>query len=242
MTAIETTDMAPFQSMVLQRGSDFLDENGEVIIDNDTNVEVLNLLYSWLESGIAVPMPGGGNASETFYDYFNNDGMAALIMPMWYMSRLTEYMPDLAGKISVRPMPVVDADDTEAYTTACTGGNGAVVTNQCENPDLAKEFLYFCKMSYDAQVSCYEMLGYAPYRSDAWEDEKLQVELEYFNNENVFATVSESLKKANAIHNSALVPTAFDEVSSKVMYNVFETKSQTPAEALAEAAETLRNQ
>lgn len=239
MTAIETTDMAPFQSMVLQKGSDFLDENGEVIIDNETNVAVLERLNGWMEEGIAVAMPGGGNASETFYDFFNNDGMAALVMPMWYMSRLVEYMPDLAGKISVRPMP---ADEGDPYTTACTGGNGAVITNQCQDPDLAKDFLYFCKMNYDAQVSCYEMLGYAPYRSDAWEDEKLQVELEYFNNENVFSIVSESLKNANAIHNSSLVPTAFDEVSSKVMYNIFEAKVQTPAEALAEAAETLRNQ
>lgn len=116
-----------------------------------------------------------------------------------------------------------------------------MITNQCESPELAKDFLYFCKMSYDAQVQCYEMLGYAPYRTDAWEDPALQIELPYFCNENVFKNVSESLKKANAIHNSALVPEAFNAVSSNVMYNVFETKTQTPAEALTEAAEALRN-
>ena len=160
---------------------------------------------------------------------------------MWYMSRLTEYMPDLSGKIAVRPMPVWDPEDTEAYTTACTGGNGAVITTQCESPERAKDFLYFCKMSYDAQVQCYEMLGYAPYRTDAWEDPALQIELPYFCNENVFKNVSESLKKANAIHNFALVPEAFNAVSSNVMYNVFETKTQTPAEALTEAAEALRH-
>ena len=55
-----------------------------------------------------------------------------------------------------------------SYTHLCTGGNGAVITNQCESLELAKDFLYFCKMSYDAQVQCYEMLGYAPYRTDAW--------------------------------------------------------------------------
>lgn len=242
MTVIETTDMAPFQSMVLQKGSDFLDAEGNVILDNETNIEVLNYLYTWLDNGIAVPMPGGGNASEVFYDYFNNEGCAALILPLWYMSRLTEYMPDLAGKLSVRPMPVWDVNDAEAYTTACTGGNGAVITNQCKNPELAKDFLYFCKMSYDAQVSCYEMLGYAPYRTDAWGDSKLQINLPFFNNENVFSIVSESLKKANAINNFALVPTAFNEVSSNVMYNVFETKLQTPEEALKMAAENLRNE
>ncbi len=242
MTVVETTDMAPFQSMVLQKGSDFLDAAGQVILDSETNVEVLNYIKSWVDDGIAVPMPGGGNASETFYDFFNNDGCAALILPMWYMSRLTEYMPDLNGVIAVRPMPVWDVNDTQAYTTACTGGNAAVITNQCKNPELAKDFLYFCKMSKDAQVQCYEMLGYAPFRTDAWEDAKLQINLPYFCNENVFATVSESLKKANAIHNFTIVPEAFNQVSSNVMYNVFETKLQSPAEALAAAAEALRNE
>ncbi len=241
MTVIETTDMAPFQAMVLQKGSDFLDADGNVILDCETNIELLEYLKSWMDDGIAIAMPGGGNASEIFYEFFNNSGAASVILPMWYMSRLTEYMPDLSGKIAVRPMPVWDANDTEAYTTACTGGNGAVITNQCESPELAKDFLYFCKMSYDAQVLCYEMLGYAPYRTDAWEDPALQIELPYFSNENVFGIVSESLKNANAIHNSALVPEAFNAVSSNVMYNVFETKTQTPAEALTEAAEALRN-
>ena len=241
MTVIETTDMAPFQAMVLQKGSDFLDAEGNVILDCETNIELLEYLKSWMDDGIAIPMPGGGNASEIFYEFFNNSGAASVILPMWYMSRLTEYMPDLSGKIAVRPMPVWDPEDTEAYTTACTGGNGAVITNQCESPELAKDSLYFCKMSYDAQVQCYEMLGYAPYRTDAWEDPALQIELPYFCNENVFKNVSESLKKANAIHNFALVPEAFNAVSSNVMYNVFETKTQTPAEALTEAAEALRN-
>ena len=192
MTVIETTDMAPFQAMVLQKGSDFLDEDGNVILDCETNIQVLEDLRSWMDDGIAIAMPGGGNASEIFYEFFNNGGVASVILPMWYMSRLTEYMPDLSGKIAVRPMPVWTSDDTTMYTTACTGGNGAVITNQCEAPELAKDFLYFCKMSYDAQVQCYEMLGYAPYRTDVWEDSALQIDLPYFCNENVFKNVSES--------------------------------------------------
>lgn len=242
MTVVETTDVAPFQSMVLQKGSDFVDAEGNIILDCETNVEVLSYIKSWVDDGIAVPMPGGGNTSETFYDFFNNDGCAALIMPTWYMSRLTEYMPDLNGVIAVRPMPVWDVNDAEAYTTSCTGGNAAVITNQCKDPELAKDFLYFCKMSKEAQVQCYEMLGYAPFRTDAWEDEKLQINLPYFCNENVFATISESLKKANTIHNFSIVPDAYNQVASNVMYNVFEAKIQTPAEALTAAAEALRDE
>lgn len=239
MTVIETTDMAPFQSMVLQSDSDFIDENGDVILDCEKNIEILEYLKSWADEGIASPMPGGGNASEVFYEFFNNGGCAAIILPMWYMDRLQDYMPDLAGKIAVRPMPVWSED--QKWTTACTGGNGAVITKQCKTPELAKDFLYFCKMSKEAQLQCYEMLGYDPYRIDCWSDESLQINMPYFCNENVFAIVGESLKEANAINNTSLVPTAFNEVSSKVMYNVFETKTMTPAEALKASAEVLRN-
>lgn len=240
MTAVETTDMYPFQTMVLQRGSDFFDENGSVIINNDTNVEVLEYLQTWVDEGIAVPMPGGSNTSETFYEYFNNDGMGALIMPLWYMTRIEEYMSDLNGHIAVRALPVWE--EGAQYTTACTGGTGTVITNQCKNPELAKEFLYFCKLSYDANKECYLQLGFAPFRSDVWEDEALQTPKEFFNNENVFGIVGDSLKTANAINNNSMVPVAFDIVSSDVMYSVFEAKTSTPKEALDRAADTLNSQ
>lgn len=239
MTVVETTDMAPFQSMVLQKGSDFIDENGAVILDSEENIEILEYISNWTKEGIASPMPGGGNASEVFYEFFNKGGCASIILPMWYMDRLQQYMPDLYGKVAVRPMPVWE--EGQEWTTACTGGNGAVISNQCKNPELAKDFLYFCKMSKEAQLQCYEMLGYDPYRVDCWSDEKLQINMPYFSNENVFAIVGESLKNANAINNTSLVPVAFNEVSSKVMYNVFETKTQSPREALKSSADALRN-
>lgn len=93
MTVIETTDMAPFQAMVLQKGSDFLDAEGNVILDCATNIELLEYLKSWMDEGIAIPMPGGGNASEIFYEFFNNSGAASVILPMWYMSRRPNTCP-----------------------------------------------------------------------------------------------------------------------------------------------------
>ena len=240
MTAIETTDMYPFQTMVLERGSDFFDADNNIIINNDTNVEVLEYLKTWMDEGIAVAMPGGSNTSETFYEFFDHDGMGALIMPLWYMTRLEEYMPDLNGHLAVRSLPVWE--EGAEYTSACTGGTGTVITNQCKNPELAKEFLYFCKLSYDANKECYLQLGFAPFRSDVWEDEALQVPKPFFNNENVFGEVGASLKKANAIHNNSMVPKAFDIVSSDVMYSVFEAKTSTPKEALDRAAESLNAQ
>ena len=41
-----------------------------------------------------------------FYAAMDKGAQASLIMPMWYMSRFTGFMPDLKGKMYVRAMPV----------------------------------------------------------------------------------------------------------------------------------------
>ena len=184
-------------------------------------------------------MPSGGNSSETFFQFMNEDGMAALIMPLWYISRFEEYMPDLSGHMAVRPMPVWEDVDV-CYGSAATGGNGAVIVNQCQNVDIAKDFLYCAKLSYDAGIEAWESLGYAPFRTDCWEDEALTQPREYFNNENVFGQVSDAIKDSNAINNGPLFPEAINRVGSEVMYNVFEAKTMEPAEALKTVADELK--
>lgn len=240
MTAVETSDVNPFQSMLLQRGSDFFDKDGNVILDNEINIEILDFLYKMVSEGVAIPMPGGGNSSETFFQFMNEDGMAALVMPLWYISRFEQYMPDLSGHMAVRPMPVWEGVDT-CYGSAATGGNGAVIVNQCQNVEIAKDFLYTAKLSYDAGIEAWNKLGYAPFRSDCWEDDTLTQPREYFNNENVFGQVSDAIKNSNAINNCPLFPEAVNRVGAEVMYNVFEAKTMQPADALKSVADELRS-
>lgn len=240
MTAVETSDINPLHSMILQRGSDFFDKENNVILDNETNVEILEYLNKMVSDGIAIPMPGGSNASETFFQFMNEDGMAALIMPMWYISRLEQYMPDLSGHMAIRSMPTWD-DGGTSYGSAVTGGNGTVIVNQTQHEELAKDFLYFTRMSYDAGILAWEMLGYDPFRSDCWEDPALTQPRPYFNNESVFAKVSSNIKDANASFNCPLFPEAITRVGSEIMYNVFEAKTQTPEQALKAVADQLRS-
>ena len=237
-SAVETMDVYPFQPMLLQRGSDFFDEEGNVILDNETNIEILEMLLAYEKEGILVPMPGGNNTAEAFYQFMNGDGMAALVMPLWYISNFNNYMTDLSGHIKIRPLPMWEDSDIRS---ACTGGTGSVVLKTTKYPELAKEFLYFAKMSYDGQIEAYEMMGMDPYRTDVMTDPALSHPIEFFSNENVFEIVKDSIPGAASLNNNALVPRAFELVGSRVMYNVFLTHDDEPASALKSAADELRS-
>lgn len=238
MTAVETMDINPFQAMILQRGSDFFDEKGDVILDNATNVEVLEMLLSYVKEGVVVPMPGGNNTAEAFYQFMNKDGMGALIMPMWYINRFYSYMPDLNGHLAIRPLPGWKGTD---FTSACTGGTGSVVLKTSKHPELAKEFLAFAKLSYEGSLTAWEMMGMDPYRADVMTDPELTKPLPFFSNEDVFSRVASSILNAPSMNNNSYVPKAFEVMGSQVMYSVFATQTARPADALKSAANSLRS-
>ncbi len=68
MTAFEVTNQRPFWPMIVQRGSDYLDKNGNVILDNETNIKTLNAMKDMMyKDKIAIAMPGGDTTKEEFF-------------------------------------------------------------------------------------------------------------------------------------------------------------------------------
>ncbi len=241
MTIVETTDQRPFWPMIVQRGGDYLGPDGSVTLDSQINIEVLERLHSWVfDLGIAVGAPGGRTSAEEFLPFMNNRGFAALIMPMWYMSRFLEYMPDIAGKIAVRPMPVWEAGDARS---AGMGGTGSSVTTQSEHQELAKQFNGFAKLTVESNIKLWEILRFDPPRWEGvWDRPELLAPDPYFYNERVFETLLE-LAEADQIPSPNAGPLLSDAqtvVRNSVSFWVFEEQSRTPAEALQEAANELR--
>src|SRR5690606_27459681 len=128
MTPVFTTGFWSFYPMISQKGSDIFDENGEVVLDNKDNAEVLQFIHDMVDKEeIAVLAPGSRHEAEEFFAFMNDGGAAALIMPSWYASRFVEYMPDLSGKIVMKPMP---AWEEGGFRSAGMGGTGTAVTKQ----------------------------------------------------------------------------------------------------------------
>lgn len=239
MTAYEVANQRPFWPMIVQCGGDYLAEDGSVIMDSETNIKVLEWMKDFWDTGAVVACPGGSTAVEEFWTWLNQGGCASLTMPSWYMSRYLSYMPDLEGKIAIRPMPVFEEGQPK---TVGIGGTGTAITTQCENIDVAKEVLYEAKLTYEAGVNIWENVQFDPVRTDTWSDDRLTAPMEYFNNESFFAIMGEYVDGCPSPTNPELSSAAQDLINNTVMYNVFVTESQTPEEALKAAAEELRAQ
>jgi arabinosaccharide transport system substrate-binding protein len=240
MTAVEVTDQRPFWPMIVQRGSDYLDKKGNVTMDSETNVKTLQFIKDMIyKEKIAIPMPGGNTNSEEFFAFMNKGGIASLIMPMWYMSRFTSYMPDLKGKIMVRPMPIFEKGNSRS---AGIGGTGTAVTKQSKNQNLAVKFLAYAKLSKESNIRIWQELNFDPIRWDVWDSPELAQPLPYFNNEKVFKVLLTMRKEIRSPNMGELSAAAQDIVKSNVMFKSLKDQSQTPEQALKAAAEELRRQ
>ncbi len=243
MTAFEVTDQRPFWPLIVQQGSDYVDANGNVILDNSVNVSTLQAMYDWMyKDKIAVAMAGGNTYNEQFYAAMDKGQYASLIMPMWYMSRFTSYMPDLKGKIYVRPLPIWKPGDLRS---AGMGGTGTAVTKQTKYPDLAIDFLAYAKLSHEGAIAIWQDLRFDPARYEAWNDPALMAPDPYFGNEDVFKllrALGPDQMPSPLSETTNLSAAAQDVVKNQVMYKALVDRSLTPAQALKAGADELRKQ
>lgn len=241
MTNVHTGDYMTMWEMISQQGSDWFNEDGELTVDNDINIKTLQFLYDMIyEHKIAELTPGGAPHAEEFYAYMNDGGAASITMPMWYMGRFTDYMEDLKGKMVVRPMP---AWEVGGNRSAGMGGTGTVVTNQTKHPDLAKEFLAFAKLSKEANIKLWTVLGFDPPRWDVWESEEVKADNKFYQffGDDIFDTLLDVKDEINAVNITEYTPDVATEINTNVFDSVLRQQSQTPEEALKLAAKTIKS-
>jgi arabinosaccharide transport system substrate-binding protein len=241
MTTIESNSHWTFWPMISQRGSDVFDKDGNVILDNPKNVETLQFLEDMVyKEKIAIPAPGGAHSKEEYFGFMNKGGAASVLMPFWYMGRFVSYMPDLKGKMIIRPMPQWKDGGTRS---AGMGGTGTVIPVQSKNIELAKEFLKFAKETKEANIQIWEKLGFDPPRWDVWDSPELKKPNKYtdYFGTDIFSTISKLKDDINPVNVTPGTPKARTILETKVMFGVIKEHNVTPADALKAAADELRN-
>ncbi|AMQ75050.1 MULTISPECIES: ABC transporter substrate-binding protein [Bacillus] len=240
MGTVETNDSATFLSMISQQGSGYYSKNGKLILNSKTNTDTLNYVKDMVNDKTLLPAPGGGHHSEEYYGFMNQGGAASVLMPIWYMGRFIDYMPDLKGKMAIYPMP---AWKEGGDRSAGLGGTATVVPKQAEHLKLAKEFLGFAKGSKEGNIKLWTVLGFDPLRWDVWDSKELKEKNKYTdffrNGTSIFSSLLEIKDEINPIYLHEDFSKAADLVVRQVLFDALKTQEKTPKEALDEAAEQL---
>ena len=207
-------------------------------MDSQVVIDTLAFMDSMMKDGTAIATPGGNHHAEEYYGWMNQGNCAAVMMPFWYSDRFLNYMPDLQGKMKVAPMPVWNDG---GYKTAQMGGTGTAVVKTSKNLELAKEFLAFMSMSYDAGLQSWLLLGFDPIRTDLYGTEDLKQDNKFFQyyEDDVFTAIEGTLDSVAPTCLTDMYPAAADIVKQQMGYNLF-ILGQDPATVAQDCAEELR--
>lgn len=240
MTSIETSDLWSLWPQVAQApGNDDLQTaQGQVNITSPVVADALKWEQSMIKAGIAIPTPGGNHHSEEYYGLMNGGGTASVWMPMWYMGRFTDYMPDLKGKILIRPMPAWKEGDPRS---AGMGGTGTAVTKTTKNADLAKAFLAFAKISKEGNIEIWKQLGFDPLRSDVWTDPALSEPNKFteFFGDNIFNVLTDVKSEIEGVIINENTPKISDAFRTSILVRTLLDKEDVD-KVLKEAAAQLK--
>lgn len=232
--SVETGDVWHVWPMIVQAGGDFTTADGQPNLDSPEVAKALEFNRKMLDEGIACVAPGGGHHQEEFYGYMNDGNICSIVMPMWYLDRFTNYMPDLKGQMAVWTLPVWDENSPKSVGQ---GGTGTAVTNQAKDPQLTKDFLVYAKTSQDGGIVVWNELGFDPIRKDVLNMPEVK------DAENVFTEyyVTRPMDVLNMIiddiapHNTnSVMPATLDAAKANVFNRAYLEENVNIPEMLAE--------
>jgi arabinosaccharide transport system substrate-binding protein len=240
MASVEVTGPFSARALMLMNGGGAYNADGELILDSEANVEALQFLQDLVHvDGIARAASGGNHHAPDHFLDMTEGRIASLWMPQWYMTRYPDNMgSQLADVAVVRPMPIFEEG---GYTTTMGGGTGTAITNQIDESkvELAKEFLAFAKLTYEANVSLWTDLGFDPMRLDVYDDEALLIPMTDFSGEVPFTFIKAGLGNVAPEYTGPFYPEIATIMTTTMLYDLIENKS-APADVLAAALTELQ--
>lgn len=180
------------------------------ITDNETLVQVVDTIVKFVNEGICL-LP------NSWEDYTNTaiqgDQVAGVMNGNWIIPTI-EAVPENSGKWEITSMPTFSGE--EGY--ASNGGSSLYITANCQNVDLAKDFLAYTfggsTVTYDnALKNGGVVTTYAP----AGESAVYQEGVEYFNDQPIYADIAEMTTKVPIVEQSPYHYSARNYVGSAII-------------------------
>ncbi|NLM13413.1 MAG: extracellular solute-binding protein, partial [Epulopiscium sp.] len=218
------------------------DANGNPRVNSPELIKGLEMLKDLQENNVIATIPGGQPDTEEAKGEYNMGNYASALMPLWFMSRFTNEITDLKGKIAIAPLPVFEEGQPRSLGL---GGTGTVVTKTAKDIQLAKDFLTFAKISEQANVEIWNTLGFDPVNTEVWTNKEVTHNpdnefVQYFQN-NPFDVLNEVKDEIQMIKSTPASPTINNVLCTVTLNAIFED-GQDVTEALNEAQEMIEQE
>ncbi|WP_042203557.1 ABC transporter substrate-binding protein [Paenibacillus camerounensis] len=223
MGTADTSAIWQASLLLAQQESDLTDADGKPQVNSPEMVRAMTMLKDLQDNNVISTIAGGQPDTEEAYGEYNSGNYAAAFMPLWQMSRYTNYMKDLSGKISIAPLPVLEKGMHRSYGG---GGTGTVVTKTAKDIQLAKDFIAYAKLSLDANIEIWNTLGFDPINMSVWDMKEVTHNPEnqfvkYFVN-NPFDVLNEIKEEINLIKSTSASPTINNVLCTVTLNEIFE--------------------
>lgn len=166
--------------MVLQRGGQLFDAQGNPAFANEITAEVFRAYLEMTlgKQKIAYDCGWGQPLFKAL-----SDGLALFyITPDWRSYTYQTDLPKLSGKMALMPLP---AWEKGGRRTSVWGGTGLIITKRTKNPDLAWELAKYLYLNPAALGERFKGTNVVPPFKDAWDLPEFKEPNPYFSGQPV---------------------------------------------------------
>jgi arabinosaccharide transport system substrate-binding protein len=207
---LQETEGSVITALMLQAGPGYFDEHEQPIINNPVNVRVLAKLAAWASgpqklTGDCDLYSGAGHRlrAEGF--------VLSWIVPDWRSIQMELYIPSLAGKLKLMPLP---AWEPGGRRTSCWGGTMLGFPKSAGNFEKNWEFAKRLYLSRDLAVQSWREFSVLTPVKDFWNDPVFDEPNTYYSNQPKGRLFIEQAANVPVRSSSPYEPLALREVAN----------------------------
>ncbi|WP_152363858.1 ABC transporter substrate-binding protein [Microlunatus speluncae] len=181
----------PGHDIVLrQRGGDYFDADGRVMLDSDLSVDTMEWLLGLEDRRVASQPPGWvtDGATPALWAELRAGHLTCLVAPDWYAGTIAGQADDLIGAWGACPLPAFERGGRRA---SCSGGTGLTILGTSQRQAEAWRFLELAMLRIPSVVARYKAINLYPPFIPAWDDPGMHDPIDFFAGQDIGALYSE---------------------------------------------------